>query len=118
MSEAPRTTYERAVRRSHDAELVQTLLHAIVEAIFEASRVSDAKAVVLRTGELTDALVVALASVLALRPEGRVPSQLRMLTEDIGRRLRRDVAQFRNDAEFIRTIATWFDDDAKLGGSA
>jgi hypothetical protein len=116
MTDAARTTYERATR-SYDAAHQRQLLEAIATAIFETSRVTDANAVVLRSGEITDALATALASVLAMRPEARVPSQLRALTDEIGRKLRRDAERFRTDEEFRNLVAGWFDGN-DVGGRA
>jgi hypothetical protein len=116
MTRAARTTYDRAAR-GYDAAFNAALQDAIATAIFDTSRVTDANAVAIRTTETTDALVVALAGVLALRPEARVPSQLRHLVGDIARRLRRNVAQFRSDEEFRSAVAGWFD-DSEQGGTA
>jgi hypothetical protein len=90
---AARTTYGRAVA-GYDDDFKRELAEQITTAIFEASIVTDAKACAIRTGETTDALVTVLATLIAMRPEAKVPSQLRTLCEDIGRRLHRDVKAF------------------------
>jgi hypothetical protein len=90
---AARTSYAQAVR-GYDEIFQRALGEQITRAIFEASIVTDANACAIRTGE-TDALVAVLATIIALRPEAKVPSQLRTLCEDIGKRLLQDVKSFR-----------------------
>jgi hypothetical protein len=110
------TSYERATA-SYDAAHAAALLEAIATAILQASRVSDAECVAIRTSEMTDALVQALTLVLALRPEARVPSQLRHLVDDIARRLRSGALACRSDPEFNGLVRTWFDGGDR-GGNA
>jgi hypothetical protein len=95
---APQTTYERATR-GYDEEHERALLDAIVTAIFEALRVSDVQACVVRTGEAASALVSALALVLAVSPSAaRSPTAIRKTVDDLHKRLRRRVAAAGQDA--------------------
>ena len=61
------TTYARATLE-YDAEHERALLDAITQAIFEIKWVSDCNAVVIRTGEAAQALLTALACILAMSP--------------------------------------------------
>jgi hypothetical protein len=112
----PATSYARAVAGC-DAAHAAALLDAIATAIFDASRLADADCVALRTSEITDALIRSLCLVLALRPEARVPSQLRHLVDDIARRVRTGVKECRDDEEFRQVISRFFD-GADRGGCA
>jgi hypothetical protein len=95
-----RTTYGRAC-----AGFKHALGEAITRAIFDISTAVDCNVCAIRTGETTDALVGILATIIALRPEARVPSQLRELTEQIGKRLLRDVRDFRErNPDFDKTF--------------
>ena len=86
------TTYAKAVLE-YDEEHERALLDAITQAIFETSRVSDANAIVVRTGEATQALLTALACILAMSPSvTRSPAAIRKTVDDLGKRLRRRVA--------------------------
>ena len=86
------TTFAKATLE-YDAEHERALLEAITEAIFEASRVSDCNAVVIRTGEAAQALLTALACVLAMSPSAtRSPAAIRKTVDELGKRLRRRVA--------------------------
>ena len=92
MSIRPSATFARATLE-YDAEHERPLLDAITQAIFETSRVSDANAIVLRTGEATQALLTALACVLALSPSvTRSPAAIRKTVAEFGKHLRRLVA--------------------------
>jgi hypothetical protein len=93
-ADTARTTYARAVA-GYDEAFQRALAEVITKAIFDVSTATDAKVCAIRTGETTDALVAVLATVIALRPEARVASQLRGLCEDLGKRLLRDVRSFR-----------------------
>jgi len=79
---------------------------AITQAIFETSKVSDADAIVLRTGEATQALLTALAFVLALSPSmTRSPTAIRKTVDGLCKRLRRRVASVEQSADlkdFVR----------------
>jgi hypothetical protein len=109
-----RTSYVRAVA-GYDDHFKRELVEQISTAIFEASITTDAKACALRTGESTDALVTVLGFVLAMRPEAKVPSQLRVPTEEIGKRLLRDVKAFREThPDFDRSLFHGID----VGGRA
>jgi hypothetical protein len=94
------TTYERA-SRCYDDEHERELIDAIMTAIAETSRVSDAAAVIcVRTGEAASALLSALAFVLAASPSvTRSPTAQRRMLEELGKRLRRRVAAAEASAE-------------------
>src|SRR5262245_25652466 len=62
-----RTTLERA-GRGYDAAHERQLVAAITGTIAEVSVVSDANALVLRSSEITAALLTVLAGVLAMSP--------------------------------------------------
>jgi hypothetical protein len=86
------TTLARATLE-YDAEHERTLMEAVTTAIFNASKVSDCNAVVIRTGEATSALMTVLANILALSPSVcRSPTAIRKTVDDLGKRLRRRVA--------------------------
>ena len=61
------TTFAKATLE-YDTEHERALLEAITEAIFEASKVSDCNATMIRTGEAAQALLMVLACVLAMSP--------------------------------------------------
>jgi hypothetical protein len=85
-------TYQRATA-SYDEAHERELVDAIMIAIAETSRVSDANAMVIRTGEAASALVSCLAAVLALSPSAaRSPTAMRKAVDELGKRLRRRVA--------------------------
>lgn len=85
-----RATYERA-QRGYDAEHERELLKAITEAVLATSRLSDVDAVALRTGEATQALLTALACVLAMSAATRSPTATRKTIDDFGKSLRRRI---------------------------
>ena len=117
MSTPQQTTYAKAVLE-YDEAYVRALLDAITQAIFETSRVSDANAIVVRTGEATQALLTALACILAMSPSvTRSPTAIRKLGDDIVKRLRRKVAvaeQYPDLKDFVRR-SFWGNDE---GGRA
>ena len=79
---------------------------------------SDANAIVVRTGEATQALLTALACVLALSPSAiRSPTAIRKTVDDLGKRLRRRVASAEQSPDlkdFVRR-SFWNTDE---GGNA
>ena len=97
------TTYDRA---AYDKDHERALMEAITRTIFETSVVSDVNAIVLRTGETTEALLTALAGILAMSPSAtRSPTALRRTIDEFGKRLRRRVASAEQDLdlkEFVR----------------
>ena len=99
------TTYDRATS-AYDKDHERTLMEAVTTAIFNASKVSDCNAVVIRTGEAASALTTVLANILALSPSAcRSPTAIRKTVDDLGKRLRRRIATAEKDAdlqEFIR----------------
>ena len=99
MSIRPSATFARATLE-YDAEHERALFEAITEAIFEASRVSDCNAVVIRTGEAAQALLTALACILAMSPSvTRSPEAIRKTLDELGKRLRRKVSAAEQDAD-------------------
>ena len=117
MSTPQQTTYAKAVLEYDEAH-ERALLDAIKQAIFETSRVSDANAIVVRTGEATQALLTALACVLAMSPSAiRSPTAIRKTVDDLGKRLRRRVASAEQSPDlkdFVRR-SFWNTDE---GGNA
>jgi hypothetical protein len=91
-----RTDYARSAA-GYDDEFRRSLTAAICKAIAEASLISDANLLVLRTGETRDALVDCLISVMSLTPHYDVPSHLREFAEALANKMRRDVARLRAD---------------------
>ena len=86
------TTYDRATS-AYDKGHERALMEAITRSIFEASAVSDADANVIRTAERAQALVIVLAGVLAMSPAAtRSPTAIRRTIDDLGKRLRRQIA--------------------------
>jgi hypothetical protein len=112
-----KTTFARATLE-YDAEHEQALLTAITTAIFEASVVSDANAIVIRTGEATQALLTALACILAMSPSAtRSPAAIRKTVDNLGKRLRKRVANAEQSpdlGDFVRR-SFWNTDE---GGNA
>ena len=111
------TTFAKATLE-FDAEHERALLEAITEAIFEASRVSDCNAVVIRTGEAAQALLTALACALAMSPSAtRSPAAIRKTVDEFGKQLRRRVASAEQNPglkDFVRR-SFWNTDE---GGNA
>jgi hypothetical protein len=94
-----RTTYERA-SAGFDPDHQQALAAAILDAIIETSKLTDANCIALRTGEIAAALTTALAGVLTLSPcVTRSPTAIRKLCDDLRRRLIRMVAEAEHDAD-------------------
>ena len=78
---------------TYDKDHERALMEAITRTIFETSAVSDADAIVIRTAECTQALVIVLAGVLAMSPAAtRSPTAIRRTIHDLGKRLRRQIA--------------------------
>jgi hypothetical protein len=110
-------TYARAAS-GYDDQHEAELLAAIMAAIAEASRVSDADALVVRTGEAASALLSALAFVLALSPSAtRSPTAQRRMLEELGKRLRRRVAAAQGDDD-VRAFARRCFRSNDVGGRA
>jgi hypothetical protein len=114
-----RTTYERAAR-GFDNEFERALVEAIITAIADVSRVTDANAIVLRTGEMASALLTVLASTLALSPAAaRSPTAVRKTLDELNKRLRHRLAAATSDPDFAALYARVFrTDDPERGGSA
>jgi hypothetical protein len=95
-AEFPRTSYERATRE-YDCEFQRRLTGEILNAIAQASIVSDPdlRIMALRTGETLEALTTCLISFAAMSPHFDVPSHLREFAETLAKRIRRDVAKVR-----------------------
>ena len=71
------TTYAKAVLEYDEAH-EQALMEAVTAAIFDASKVSDCNAIIIRTGEAAEALLTVLAGVLAMSPSvTRSPTAIR-----------------------------------------
>ena len=84
------TTYDRATS-AYDKDHERALMEAITRTIFETSAVSDA--IVIRTAECAQALMIVLAGVLAMSPAAtRSPTAIRRTIDDLGKRLRRQIA--------------------------
>ena len=94
-----RATLERACRE-YDLAHRTRLTSEIIKTIVRESRVTDANVVAIRTSELTDALADVLVTVLAMVPDMDVPSHLRQATENLCKRVRRDVAKARAEGDF------------------
>jgi hypothetical protein len=91
------TTFAKATLE-YDHAHERALIEAIATAIFEASMVTDVNAAVIRTGEAARALTNSLAMVLALSPSvARSPTALRKTSDEIGKVLRRYVAEAERD---------------------
>ena len=99
------TTYDRATS-AYDKDHERALMEAITRAIFESSTVSDANAIVIRTGEAAEALLTVLAGILAMSHSAtRSPTAIRRTVDDLGKRLRRQIAAAEGSEdlqEFIR----------------
>ena len=71
------TTFARATLE-YDKAHERALMEAITRTIFESSTVSDANAIVIRTGEAAEALLTVLAGILAMSPAAtRSPTAIR-----------------------------------------
>jgi hypothetical protein len=113
------TTYQRA-ESGYDEAHERALVDAITAAIADASMVSDPPVMVIRTGELTSALLTCLANAIALSPSAvRSPTAIRKRIEELQRRLLRHVAAARASADFLDLEARFFrSDDKDRGGRA
>jgi hypothetical protein len=98
-----RTSFECATRE-YDREPERALVRAT--AIAEASIVVDCDALVLRTGETAEALLEALAGVIALSPlSTRSPSAIRKTVENLSKQLHQKISAVRQNEslrQFIR----------------
>jgi hypothetical protein len=111
--------YERAQMGYDDAH-EQALLDAIVEAIGQASLISEPPVLCLRTGEIAIALTRVLALILAISPSAaRSPTAIRKLTEEFRRRLIKGAANAARDPDLNDFVARAFrNDDRERGGHA
>jgi hypothetical protein len=92
MNEHCRTTYERATE-AYDEQFERALVEAISNVIIEASLVTDANVMAIRTGETASALLTVLAGTLAMSPAVcRSPTTIRKTIDDLHKRLRRQLA--------------------------
>ena len=86
------TTYDRATS-AYDKDHERALMEAIMRTILETSAASDADAIVIRTAECAQAPVIVLTAVLAMSPAAtRSPTAIRRTIDDLGKRLRRQIA--------------------------
>jgi hypothetical protein len=109
-------TYTRAKAGYDDAHELE-LARAIMAAIAKTSMVTDANAMVLRTGEMINALLRVLAVTLALSPYARSPTALRTATDELAKRLRRLAREALEDPDFRDSTKTFFR-DSDVGGHA
>jgi hypothetical protein len=94
------------------------LLVAMVMMIFDASKVSDAPAIVLRTGEATGALMSALALILAVSPSAaRSPTAIRRTVKEFGKGLRWRVAEAGQNVD-LQDLVRRFLLNPEVGGNA
>jgi hypothetical protein len=119
MSDRPRFSFERAAS-GYDEEFERLLVAEIMRAITEASIVAEPRCMVLRTGEMTAALLTVLASAIALSPSAvRSPTAIRQICDQLRRRLIKRVANARANSDFRDFEARIFrSDDKDRGGSA
>jgi hypothetical protein len=110
------TTYERATR-DYDEAHEQRLVDEIFRAVVRSSKVDDANAVVIRTGEIIEALAKMMALTLALSPHARSPTKLRTATDTLAKRLRVLTEQALHDPDFQQTRKSFFDGN-DVGGHA
>jgi hypothetical protein len=93
------TTYQRAAAE-YDPQHESALVDAIMTAIAEESRVTDANALVLRTAESAAALVNVLSFILAVSPAVvRSPTAIRRTVDGLHKKLRQRVAAAEKDAD-------------------
>jgi hypothetical protein len=90
------TTYERATRE-YDERFKRALISEIVNAIMQASMVTDPdlRVMAIRTGETCEALISCLISFAAMSPHFDTPSHVRQFADDLAKRFRREVAKAR-----------------------
>jgi hypothetical protein len=111
------TTYDRATS-AYDKNHERALLEAITRAIFESSTVSDTNAIVIRTGEAAEALLTVLAGILAMSSSAkRSPTPIRKTIDDLGKRLRRQIAAAEQNADIQEFVRRTFDGTG-TGGNA
>jgi hypothetical protein len=112
-----RTAYGRAAA-GYDTDFEAKLAEAITTAIAEVSMVTDANAMIIRTGETVSALITVLAAMLAMSPAAsRSPTAIRKVIDELHKRLRRRVAAAQADEslqEFLRRVFPGTD----VGGNA
>jgi hypothetical protein len=91
-----RTSYERAARE-YDVEFQHVLTSKIIEAVTQASIISDPdlQVMMLRVGETTEALLECLILFASMSPIFDTPSRLREFAERVGKKIRRQVARAR-----------------------
>jgi hypothetical protein len=102
--EFPRASWARANQASFDPEFKKALIAEIITAIMNASRVSDAPAVTVRTHETLDALVTCLTAIAAMNPCFDSPDTLQAFSEGLAKRVRREVAQARAQGRFDKIV--------------
>src|SRR5262249_21176090 len=81
-----RTTYARATA-SYDDDFCHHLIEEIFNAIGNASMVTDANVMALRTGETLEALTTVLIATALLTPYFDTPSHLREFAETLAKRI-------------------------------
>ena len=102
------TTYDRATS-AYDKDHERALMKAITRTIFETSAVSDPDAIVIRTAECAQAPVIVLAGVLAMSPAAtRSPTAIRRTIDDLGKRLRRQIAAAEQNADIQQFVRRTF----------
>ena len=105
------TTSDRAIS-AHDKDHERALMEAITRTIFETSAISDADAIVIRTAKCAQALVIVLADVLAMSPAAtRSPTAIRRTFDDLGKRLRRQIAVTEASEDLQEFISRTFRDN-------
>jgi spore coat protein CotF len=95
---AVRTTWQRA--QAHDPEFERALVDEIGTAIAQASLITDANVMAVRTGETIAALTTIMAGVLAMTPcATRSPTAMRKIVDEIAKKLRVLATQTAADPE-------------------
>ena len=98
------TDYATAARE-YDLTFKDTLVKEISKAIAEASIVTDAPVMAIRTGETIEALTVCLIAFASLSPHFDTPSHLREFADTLAKRIRRSVAKNRaNPSDDVKRI--------------
>ena len=86
------TTFAQATLE-YDTEHERALLEAITGQFSKRPRYPTANAIMIRTGEAAEALLTVLAGILAMSPAAtRSPTAIRKTIDDLGKRLRRQIA--------------------------
>jgi hypothetical protein len=117
MSAPYSTTYAKATSEEYDEQHEKELFVTIAGVIVEVS--SDANVAAIRTGEAARALTRALAMVLALSPSAvRSPTAIRKITDAIGKRLRKQVAEAERDPDVQEFMVRRTFRDGRTEGSA